>query len=378
MCFYPTSTDMKLGLRHIPFLAVMLTGCALDGTVDPDASEDAVVVDTKSPLARAQYDANVDFANKYQASCRSAGTRPRVLVVGFGRFLENDNNATGRIVEKLVPAAIYPATAKPAAGKVDLPAPQTRVALGKLSLPMSGDVDVCAMIVPVYWDLAAILVAKEVDAFGPNLVMMNGIADTTQDLWIELGSVNKAMALTDGSDALVPVPPKGKDVAPIVPSASAQDQKKGLLLAWDAVREAAAASVEAQKGMTENGHALGDILFGAKLAGFPRSGNTYLCNNITYVTNYLMSYPDKSVTLLKASVPVAGKPNYVRAHIARDVRKVPRVFVHWPSSLADYPLLVGAASEVMRSMIDAQLTATASSTVGRNDQADVSLTGDTF
>ncbi|MEO6420402.1 MAG: hypothetical protein ABIP39_13380, partial [Polyangiaceae bacterium] len=211
---------MKLGLRHLPLLAAMLTGCALDGTVDPDASEDAVVVDTKSPLARAQYDANVAFANKYQASCKSAGKNPRVLVVGFGRFLDNDNNATGRIVEKLVPAAVYPATTKPSAGKVDLPGPQTRVALGKLSLPTSGDVDVCAMIVPVYWDLAAILVAKEVDAFGPNLVMMNGIADTTQDLWIELGSVNKAMALTDGSDALVPVPPKGKDVAPIVTSAS--------------------------------------------------------------------------------------------------------------------------------------------------------------
>ena len=370
---------MELGLRHLLPLAAMLAGCALDGTdVAADASEDAVVIDTKSPQARAQYDANVAFANKYQATCKPIGKNPRVLVVGFGRFLENSNNATGRIVEKLVPAAVYPETTKPPTGKVDLPAPQTRVALGKLSLPMSGDVDVCAMIVPVYWDLAAILVAKEVDAFGPNLVMMNGIADTTQDLWIELGSVNKAMALTDGSDALVPVPPKGKDVAPIVMSASVDDQKKGLLLAWNAVRDAAAASVEAQKATTENGRALGDILFGAKLAGFPRSGNTYLCNNITYVTNYLMSYPDKSVTLLKASVPIAGKANSVRARITRDVRNVPRVFVHWPSSLVDYPILVGAASEVMKSMIDAQLHATAESSVGTNAQADVSLTGDTF
>ena len=52
----------------------------------------------------------------------------------------------------------------------------TGVATTTIVLAGAGPVDVCAMILPVYWDLAAILVAKEIDAFRPNLVLMNGVA----------------------------------------------------------------------------------------------------------------------------------------------------------------------------------------------------------
>jgi pyrrolidone-carboxylate peptidase len=380
----------KLLIVGLAALALGMAGCASDAGEAGDGvddAEDAVVVNTSSPRARAQYDANVAFATAYKSRCTfpqtPAGTtpRPRVLVTGFGRFLDNTNNATGRIVTALVPGAEYPQTTPPEPGPqgwaVDPPEPQTRVTVGRIELPRMGAVDVCAMVVPVYWDLASILVAKEIDAFRPSLVLMNGIAGSRQDLWIELGSVNQAMPLEDGSDALKPLPPTGKSVAPIVPSASRADQHKGLLLSWNAVRDAATKEIEAKKDVDDDGASFSDLLPGVKLAGFPRSSNTYLCNNITYVVNYLMSYPGRNVTLLKASTPVSGKANQVRMKISADVRKTPRVFMHWPSDLADHPAHVKVAAGVMATVIDTQLAA-GSPTVGDNAMADVTLSGDTF
>ena len=49
------------------------------------------------------------------------------------------------------------------------------------------------MILPVYWDLAAILIAKEMDSFEPAFVMMNGVAGQRQPIWIELGATNEGV-----------------------------------------------------------------------------------------------------------------------------------------------------------------------------------------
>lgn len=343
-------------------------------------SEDAVVVDTSSPKARAQYDANVAFLQSYKARCKpKAGGRPRVLVTGFGRFLGNQDNATGRIVSRLAKSAVYPMTEAPAPGKVDPPGPQTSVAVETIHLPNAGDVDVCAMIVPVYWDLAAILVAREIESFGPSVVVMNGIADDVQDLWIELGTVNRAMSLVDGSDQLVPVTPKGQTAAKIVPSATKADDRRGLLLSYPTVKAAARAAIDAHAGSMDGGRRFGDRLTGVSLAGFPRSGNTYLCNNITYAVDYLMAYPKRTITLLKASKPIAGRTNQVSVSLNRDARAVPRVFLHWPSSLAGNHWDDGAA--VLAAVLDAQLTAIGRGDApirGTNDIADLQSTGDTF
>ena len=359
-------------------IVLSLAACAADvGDEATEGTEDAVIVDTSTPAARAQYDANVAFLKSYVPRCKPSGSqRPRVIVTGFGRFLSTNDNATGHIVHTLVPAATYPSTAAPAPGKVDLPGPQTSVAVSTLHLPNAGDIDVCAMIVPVYWDLAAILVAKEIDAFRPNLVLMNGVADQEQDLWLELGAVNRAMTEVDGSDMLTPVAPPGQTAAKIVGSATKQDERRGLLLSWNAVEDAARAAIGARAGHLENGRRFGDVLTGASLAGYPRSGNTYLCNNITYAVDYLMAYPGKTITLLKASKPIAGRTNQVRVSIAADVRAVPRAFMHWPSTLTGAHL--GDAAQVLASVIDAQLTSKNAATRGSNDVAEIASTGDTF
>ena len=373
-----------MSLRKLVMTGVavaLIASCSPDDgdAFDDTPVEDAVTVDTSSPAARAQYDANVAFALGYRARCAPRAGRRRVLVTGFGRFLDNPTNATGRIVSTLVPEAHYPVTERPPKGEVDQPAPQTSVARGTITLPHAGEVDVCAMVLPVYWDLAAILAIKEIDSFGPELVVMNGIAGPEQDLWIELGSVNRAMSLRDGSDVLSPVVPSGREFAPIVPSASQSDTLRGMLLSWTAVRDAARAEITRQSHVIESGRSLGDILGGAKLAGFPRDGNTYLCNNVTYAVNYAMSYPGRTLTLLQASAPRRGSINRVTVKTTRDLRAVPRTFMHWPSRLEGSHL--EAAASVMRAVIDAQLTSLRGGETpsrGTNDRAEIAATGGTF
>jgi len=93
----------------------LLVGCAVErgdlGEDELGVDDDSVVIDTSDPVARAQYDANVSFASRYRARCSKTSGRPRVLVTGFGRFLDNETNATGQLVSAMV-SATYPRTAR--------------------------------------------------------------------------------------------------------------------------------------------------------------------------------------------------------------------------------------------------------------------------
>jgi pyrrolidone-carboxylate peptidase len=361
------------------FVALSAVACSADTSEDAASGENDVKVDTKDPLARAQYDADVAFANGYVARCKKpeGSTRPRVLVTGFGRFMGILNNATGRIVSTLVPDAKYPETVPAPAGQIDPPEPQLSVATMTLDWPLSGKVDVCAMILPVYWDLASILISKELDAFEPSMVLMNGVAGSRQEIWLELGATNRAEGLGDGSDILRPFLKNNATVAKLVDGG---DDAQPNLMSWDAVHAAAADAVAKHAKDVDDNTILEDLLPGAKLAGFPRSSNTYLCNNVTYVTGWLMSHPGKSTRLLKASKAEPGKPNDVTVKLANDFSKTPRMFVHWPSTLDVRHHAAGAA--IMEAILDAQVNALAKNDLpkaGDNANADPDLKGgDTF
>jgi pyrrolidone-carboxylate peptidase len=351
---------------------VLWAGCSSVSEPSND-TEDAVKVDTRSPSARAQYDANVRFVNGYLPQCTrgsSGSSGKRVLVSGFGRFLDVTDNATGRIVADLIPEARYPETTPPAAGHVDPPGPQLSVALGTLDLAGIGTVDVCAMILPVYWDVASILLAKEIDAFGPDLVLMNGVAGERQDLWLELGSVNRAQPLDDGSDVLRPAIAPGDSYAPLVPSAARAETEYGHRMSWSAVRDSAAAAIDARSRNLFGGEKFGDILTGVELAGYPRASNTYLCNNVAYTTNYFMRHPDEEVSMLEASTSSTSAPNSVKVKVTRDLTNVPRAFLHWPSVLAGAHIHDAAyvLSEVIRAQLAAALAGDAP-TLGDNRDA---------
>jgi pyrrolidone-carboxylate peptidase len=366
--------------RALLLLTFAVTGCAIERDMAEDddlgVEEDSVVVDTRDPIARAQYDANAKFATNYRARCtKTTSGRPRVLVTGFGRFLDNETNATGQLVSAMV-SATYPRTARPTG--VDDPAPQTAVT--QKTVTMKGiAVDVCAMVVPVFWDLAAVLAIKEIESFAPDLVVMNGIAGSTQPLWFELGGVNRAMTLEDGSDVLHPQAPAGQSFAKLVPSALVRDEKRSNLLSWRAVKDATIRSIDAHRNDLESGRTFGEIVFGAQLAGYPRSGNTYLCNNLAYVVGYAMGYPGRTLTLMQASHPIAGRINRVRVAITRDLRSIPRVFIHWPAALQGAHLL--SAADVLKGAIAGQILATRAgdrSTPGENGAAEIQPEGGTF
>ncbi len=349
--------------------AVVASGCA--GVDAPTTDEQDVIVRTETPEEWAQYLADVAYAKAYAPRCKPTSTRPRVLVTGFGRFMSNTTNASGQIVSKLVPGLAYPATEPPAAGEVDDPSAQTAVALGTVSLPTVGDVDVCGMVLPVSWDLSAILALKEIESFRPELVMMNGIAGDVQPLWLELGSVNRAMSAPDGSGTLL----AAVDGGPLLKTAPASEARKGLRLSWSAVRAAADATIARHAAEDDAGAAFGDVLTGSAFAGFPRQSNTYLCNNLSYVVNYLMDHRNVGVKLLAPSEKKKGAPTGVIVRLTHDETKVPRVFVHWPSSLSGAHL--ARAADVMASMIDAQLAATrAGDLASRGDNAMADLPAD--
>ncbi len=338
--------------------AVIAVGCAHEASDEASSGEGEITVDTSTREARRQYDANVRFAASYTARCLrspSRSSRPRVLVTGFGRFMTITNNATGRIVSTLFPEARYPETQAPAWGEVDEPEPQLSVAASTLDIPDVGAVDVCAMILPVHWDLAAILIAKEAAAFRPTFVLMNGVAGPRQPLWLELGAVNRASRNVDGSNQLRPAIAPGDDYAKIVDGAPYSDDAQPNLLSWQAVQLAAREAIERHRAETDGDVRFGDIVSGADFAGFPRASNTYLCNNVTYVTGWLMRHPGREVRLLRASHPVRDAANDVRVKITPDLSAIPRVFVHWPSELADKHHHAGA--DVMKSIIAAQLRA---------------------
>lgn len=369
----------------VALLALALAACAAEdadvATDDGVTDAPEVKVDTSSPTARRQYDANAAFALGYKARCpRGATKRPRVLVTGFGRFQSIADNATGRIVSTMVPEARYPETTPPAFGELDPPEPQLSVGSRVMKLPgVDQEVEVCAMVLPVYWDLAAVLVAREIEAFRPSFVMMNGVAGSRQPLWLELGAVNAAAPLADGSDQLRPFVKKGESLAPLVDTAGPEDRARANLLSWQAVRAAASSAVAANARAEERGIAFGDIASGVVFAGFPRESNTYLCNNVTYTTGFLMDRPGKRVRLMRASTRVLGKPNWVDVTLGADFSSVPRVFVHWPSDLASVHREAGA--EVMKAIVGAQMGALLRGekpTRGVPELADPSLQGGAF
>jgi hypothetical protein len=352
--------------RTFTSLALALAACS----DEPESQEQDVIVSTRTEAEWRQYVTNVDFAVRYEARCAShAGSgRPRVLVTGFGRFLENTENATGRMVSRLVPGLEYPLTTAPADGTVDDPAAQTRVSSGSIELEGVGEVEVCGMILPVFWDLAAILILEEAEVFRPDFVLMNGIAGDRQPLWFELGSVNEAVSLPDGSGTLAPIASGSKLLSEVSDAESA----RGLLLSWSTVRGAVEAELAARaEEPSEAGVALDAVVQGVRFATFPRASNTYLCNNTTFAVNYVFDHPGRTVRLLEPSDPREGGPTGVDVTLHADLSRSPRLFVHWPKEIGAGHLDRGA--DLMRALIAAQLTATEPASRGAPSMGDADL-----
>ncbi|MEO7094260.1 MAG: hypothetical protein ABI175_13475, partial [Polyangiales bacterium] len=94
--------------------------------------------------------------------------RKRVLVSGFGRFPQHGINATATLVCRLAGVEPpRPASVGGDADAVDDPAAHVLVADFTMTLPRAGLVDARAVVLPVFWDVAAIIALREIDAFDP-------------------------------------------------------------------------------------------------------------------------------------------------------------------------------------------------------------------
>src|SRR4051794_33065668 len=115
----PLASVAGMLARKLPFavlaafaiVASACTGETASGDEQAAGDESEVKVDTRAPAARRQYDANVAFAMGYAPRCtKSTSGRKRVLLTGFGRFMDVQSNATGLIINTLLPATAYPET----------------------------------------------------------------------------------------------------------------------------------------------------------------------------------------------------------------------------------------------------------------------------
>lgn len=335
------------------FATSLLVALAACGGDDPGYDEQDVVLDTESEQAWAQYQANLAFAKSYVARCDASaaeGADHRVLVSGYGRFMSTSSNATGEMVSELIEELTYPMTDSPPFGEIDPPGPQLAVAQGTIDLPGAGTVAVCAMVLPVYWDLAPWLVAQEMAAFEPDMVLMNGIAGGRQSTWLEMGAINRASGSRDGSN-ITRVDEAG---APLIPGADASEYARPNLASWEPMKAAMQAALAEHESVEHDGLAFGDVVRGIELAGYPRSSNTYLCNNVTYTVGYLMDHWEDEVTLMEASHVREGADAGLPITLGVDMSEVPRLFMHWSSQIRGEHLQAGTA--MLRAAIDTQLT----------------------
>lgn len=337
-------------LRSLLLLPALLGGCAGEAPNEEGAgSESDVRVDTKSALARKQYDANVAFANTYRSRCNAAAPGKHVIVMGYGRFQDVTDNTAGRLVE-IVSGAKYPLTKRPTQGQIDPPGPQTSVATRTVQVAGVGTASICGVIVPTFWDLAPILLSREIEAFKPTVVIMNGVIGGERHLpmRIELGSANTAITdENDGSGILRAFSPSGRlEEVPLIPSAPATLPSR---MSWQAVRDAAVAVRQ------DEGGDLASQISAVQLGGYPSEYLNYLCNNVVYVTNFLFTNPGKSVQLLEPSIPLNKADRGVTTILKGDFRKTARAFIHWPDVS---PNLRDGAAKILRAVVDAQLLAT--------------------
>jgi pyrrolidone-carboxylate peptidase len=234
---------------------------------------------------------------------------PRVLCTGFGPFKSHAVNATASMVAALVGRH---------AGEPPFFA-QARVE----------GIAIAALVLPVAWELAPLLVLREIAAFAPQLVVMNGIAGGRREVLLELGAVNAARL---EPDALGAVP---RDASPMLAGAPAEVAN---LASWDALLAAGRAAVATRAADRQDGVRFDDVVRDVRLAE-PRAGNVYLCNHTTFVVSHALTDANAPLTLLGAEVPP-------RTHAPR------RLFVHWPDALRGAH--IHSAVAVLRALIAAE------------------------
>jgi len=341
-------------------LGLAFLGWAAAGPASRDTSQaavDASLHQTIPPssarvLAERQRAASFAFAQRYTGRCtRPTGALPRVLLTAFGPYDGGASNASAAALQALVPA--LPAHAPPllSPGAVEPPERHLVVAQGEIALGPGGPrrVAVCAMVLPSHWDLPAALVARELDAFVPELVLMTGQSFGAQQVTLERTAINHADHTADATPVGFRLAPTALTEPVLGDPARPWGQLVGMRLDWDRALDAMHRTRQRYVDTFADGAAFGALVDDVLLRYTPHGHNRFLCNALAFTVSALMDAQGQPVTLQRTARAVGDRAPVWRLRVAQDLREVPRVFVHMPSAVA------GAHAATMAEMLRALL-----------------------
>ncbi len=265
-----------------------------------------------------QHQAHVAFARDYVATpAPPRSARRRVLVSGFGPFPPHAINATTDLVAALADVAGV-------AGVAPL-----RDRDGEL-------VELRTVVVPVLWDVAPIVLVREIEAFRPDLILMNGIARDEQPIWLERGARNVRSLRDDASGTARPA-----ERELVVVHEGAPERR--LDFPVDDVVAAAAIALEREVVATPALAAVAPSVVAIE----PRDDNGFLCNQVTYVVDHALAHGGETLSMLRC-----GGDESVLLMLPTGLAHVPRAFVHWPARIGAH---VAAGGRILRVMVETAL-----------------------
>ncbi len=219
-----------------------------------------------------------------EASVRSDGRgKKRILFTGFGLFAGAEYNISGVVVSSILAPGFLADQIQLTQPLSPLSAPMDRRptassngvrTIGRLMLINGMEVEVCGLILDVKWDLAAAVLAYELERFSPQVAILSGRGNDR--VIFEGGALNitssspgydhNGDALYSGSAANVP---GSSWVLPDMDSS-------GVSLTWDRSKF----RDEVEEIITDLGYT----------SSFPRRGrqdNVYICNNLALVGGHV-------------------------------------------------------------------------------------------
>ncbi len=227
-----------------------------------------------------------------------AALAPRIVLTGFGPFPGVTRNATADLIRAV--ARVASIELEPCSFR----ARDFVVGRGMLRLPSGQDVHASLMVLPVVWEVAAGLVAKEARATRASLVVMSGVAAPVQPILVERIATTSRVRM---ADALAVRPRCGPSRVRELPVTL--DTDRATVAARDALKRESARHPR-----------LSDIAQGAQQRT-ARHENAYVCNATTFTA---LALARRAMRLLRSS----AKPQGVE--VARTFRPA-QGFVHWPS-----------------------------------------------
>ena len=260
---------------------------------------------------------------------RPQGDARRVLVTGFGPFPPHETNASAAIVAALIGA---PLRAMPPPDPTDVvdPSPHLQRFVRSMTFA-SGEVEVHALVLPVAWDLAALLTLRHLAVIRPVVVVMNGIGHAQQPIGVERAATGLSSGRPDALGMRHEQELHGKGLL--------VDEDVGgrrpLSLARESIVARARAALERSSLRARS----------IELAA-ARDDNAFICNQLAYLVDRASKRGRELLAL---------RTDHARGVTASVEHPVlgPLGFVHWPSSLAGDDIF--AAADVLRAIVDAAL-----------------------